>query len=758
MLYTDDYYLSICEQVMRESGAMDQIIMHCIFVGPAGAGKSSLLRRLLRMKLDPERCSTQAAEKSVRVEIKNVSKTTAQVSGLDWQKIADPISQASGLIEQFFTNQQEKHKEDSSTQAPELTGEWSTNQEKAMKEESHSMVENPIEFVDEPEQTRDITEPKIESQQSQSQFRKAIEFLRDVLKKKDFSGLQQHVSPWTLYLTDSGGQPEFQELLPALVAGPCVFFIVFPLDKDLKKKYEVEYVRPGEEKYMRKYLSSLTIQEDIMRSLASIACTKYKDIDGNEVKPRVMLVATFKDKVPREEDRQRRIKELQDMVEETDAFHQNMIVDASETQMVFTINNVSDDESEKDANEIRDAFQKLGNADDFKVHTPSTWLIFGILVQHEYAQDSVISKRDCFELAQECGIKDETEFEAALQFLHKQTGVLHYYMGLPKLSQIVIRDPQHLFTRVSQLVEETFTFEETRSRHCTKEFKRGLFSRADYETLTKESSNHKLTPSMLLKLLEHLHVVVPLGKGDKHFMPCAIAHLDKDTAIGRTQSATIPPLLITFKSGYCPKGLFGTLIACIANKQVHTSCTLDLDESQIHRDQVCFTVGHYGLLLKIKPTYIYIEIVPDSTYTDSSLSTGICTLCNSIRNLIEENIAEACKTLCYSDCVNYSLSFVCHCALHSQEEEFHPAQLRNDPVKGRIFRCSRSKKNTSVNPECHVWHPEVSNNCMDNKVSRKNEHLNILYTIVKELHTVHNPVLIMYHGITILRASKCVAV
>ena len=54
------------------------------------------------------------------------------MSGLDWQKIADPISQASGLI-----------------------GLLSTNQEKAMKDESHSMVES-----DEPEQTRDITEPK----------------------------------------------------------------------------------------------------------------------------------------------------------------------------------------------------------------------------------------------------------------------------------------------------------------------------------------------------------------------------------------------------------------------------------------------------------------------------------------------------------------------------------------------------------------------------------------------------------------------
>ena len=661
-LFTDDYYLSICEQVMRESGAMDQTIMHCIFVGPAGVGKSSLLKRLLRMKLDPKRISTQIAEKSVQVEvIRDVSITTAQVSGLDWQKIEDLDSQASGLI-----------------------GQLSTKHEQAMKKVS----------------PKPATSESLDSEPlERSQFSKTIDYFRKVLKEKGVSGLRQHVNPWTLYLTDSGGQPEFQELLPALVVGPCVFFVVVPLDKDLRRKYIVEYLRPDEQKCQ--YPSSLTVQEDLLRSLASIASTKYKDKDGNDVKPRIMLVATFKDKVPREEDRQRRLKELQDVVKGTDAFRQHMIVEASETQMVFTINNASDEESEKDAKEIRNAFCIL--ADEFKVHVPSPWLIFSILIQHIYAKETFISKKQCFEVAQECGIHTETECEAALQFLYKQTGVLRYYKEPSELSQIVIKDPQHLFSRVNQLVEKTFIFQETRSRQCTDNFKRGIFSRVDYDKLTKEStSSSKLTPSMLLKLLEHLNVVVPLGGGEKYFMPCAIAHLDEATGVSQMQSATIPPLLITFKCGYCPKGLFGALVTCIANKQV-ANCTLDLDESQIHRNQICFTMGLYRLLLRITPTYIYIEIIPDSA--NVSLSPELCTLCNSVRTLIEVNITEACKTLRYSDSANYSLSFVCHC---DQRGQLHPAHLRNDPVKRHIFLCSQSKKNVPVNPECHVWLPEVS--------------------------------------------------
>ena len=168
------------------------------------------------------------------------------------------------------------------------------------------------------------------------------------------------------------------------------------------------------------------------------------------------------------------------------------------------------------------------------------------------------------------------------------------------------------------------------------------------------------------------------------------------------QSATIPPLLITFKCGYCPKGLFGALVTCIANKQV-ANCTLDLDESQIRRNQICFTMGLYRLLLRISPTYIYIEVIPDSA--NVSLSPELCTLCNSVRELLEGNITEACKTLCYSDNANCSLSFMCQCDQHGL---LHPAHLRNDPVKRHIFLCSQSKKDVSINPECHIWLPEVS--------------------------------------------------
>ena len=692
---TDDHMLSICEQVMREYGKTDQTIMHCIFLGPPGVGKSTLLKRLLRMKLDSTRTSTPLAEKSVRVDIiRDVSTCVAQVSSFDWQIIEDPMTHASGLLGQLSTQLKDRNRPVSKPQESLPNLPIATSAEKSSspaEEHGHTASRTP--------------------DSETSELSKTIDFFRCVLKEKGVSKV--HIdNPCTLYLTDSGGQPEFQELLPALVVGPCVFFVVFPLHKDLNSRYEVEYERPDAGKKIHKYTSSLTIKEDIMRSLATIASTKYKNIYGEEVTevdPRVLFVATFKDMVPEKEVCQRTLKELQDFVKETEAFRRGMIVDASETQMVFTINNTSDEEAEKDAKNIRDAFEKLTGC--FKVSTPSPWLIFSILVQHvygkgndmqhEHGKHSVISYDECFKLAQECGIKTSDTFEAALQFLHKQTGVLHYYKEPLEFSHIVIRDPQHLLSKVNQLVERTFNFEKTQCTQRTEDFNRGIFKRRDYEMLTKESSSSKLTPSMLLKLLEHRNVIVPLNDGERYFMPCAIAHLDEASSSHPTQSPTIPPLLITFKSGYCPKGLFGTLVACIANKQV-ANCTLNLDEAKIYRDQICFMLGLRRLLLRFNPTYIYIEVIPYST--DNSLTTDLCTLCNNVRKFIEVNITEACSKLHYSNSANYGLSFICQC---SGEDMLHPAEFRPDPVSGHFFLCTRSKREALLKPDCHVWLPEV---------------------------------------------------
>ena len=734
-----DHYLSICEKLIQEEGKMDQTIMHCIFLGAAGVGKSCLMKRLLgETVVITDRTSTQIAEKSVRV----VSRTVAEISDSKWEKIDDTNKYACGLMEQMSTRskeakQQADHEQVNNSEE-QNTNEQLSNQRggstpasgkeqkdacSAAKDANKRVpVSKQQESVPDnsqaPKSTDDSQAPKStdgqapnstdDSQASKSTERgsskrqqlPSIGFLRNILENEGVSGVKKYVSnPKTIYLTDSGGQPEFQELLPALVVGPCIFIVVLRLDKDLKEKYQVDYVRPGNQKHMPNYSASLTMQEDLMRSLASIASTKCKNEE--KVKSRVMLVATFIDQVPPEVCKAR-LAAIEALIEETDSYKQGMIVCTLDKSNVFTINNASAVEAEKDATKIRAAFEMI--AKDFKLPTPWSWLIFSILVQHnEYGNDaSVICYGTCFKLAQDCGIEKEKDFEAALQFLHRQTGILHYYKEPSELSQIVVRDPQYLFSRVNHLVEKTFKTQNAVCRKPIEDFEKGLFKREDYDELTKTSSSSELTPSMLLKLLEHINAVVPLDRdGESYFMPCAVTHLEP-TDIGFPQPAAIPPLLITFKSGYCPKGLFGSLIACIAR-----NTTLDLDKSNIHRDQIRFTMHLCNLLLRVSPTSIYFAINPGNTVEPLSV------LCNGFREMIFDGIDEACKTLHYSLTAHtdYFLSFDSWC---KQCEKVHPIALQPAQniqyLKVHSFQCNQSTNVETVkpNPRCYIWLPEVS--------------------------------------------------
>ena len=70
-----------------------------------------------------------------------------------------------------------------------------------------------------------------------------------------------------LHIIDTGGQPEFHEILPALITGPAINLLVFKLTEDLRSRYEIIYrTSAGDSK---PYETSLTHEEVIFRSLAS---------------------------------------------------------------------------------------------------------------------------------------------------------------------------------------------------------------------------------------------------------------------------------------------------------------------------------------------------------------------------------------------------------------------------------------------------------------------------------------------------------
>jgi len=234
-------YLAACERAMKEKGSLEQTAMHCVFMGMPRSGKTSLLRRLLRKRLSSH-ASTGVAERIVHVEIR---KSTVHVSGLVWCELEDLGDEALSLMRDV-----------SKTSPYDITEPFSLSSDAPVDTQPPSKR---IKLAaSSSANLQSSAEPKVPEEQG---TKTPLEVFRDAFQKK-WSKLNALVDEhWTLYLTDTGGQPEFQELLPVLVCGPSLFFLVFRLDLELNSMYQVEYVHSSGRSIVP-YEAGLTVQED----------------------------------------------------------------------------------------------------------------------------------------------------------------------------------------------------------------------------------------------------------------------------------------------------------------------------------------------------------------------------------------------------------------------------------------------------------------------------------------------------------------
>ena len=224
---------------MHKKGKLNQTIIPCVFVGPPGNGKTSLMRRLIGKPPLASLPSTGVAEKIVQVEIRKSSSTAAQINQNSsvWKELTLDDEAVALLMDISRAQALESHSDTSSQSSDNLS----------------------------------TTTEVLEATVPPSSFKPPLEMFKDSLRTKGWSAAHTYLEgACVAHLTDTGGQLEFQELLPALVSGPSVFFLVFRLDQDLNQRFTVEYRHPNKG-CTNTYESSYTVSEFLLHTLASIA-------------------------------------------------------------------------------------------------------------------------------------------------------------------------------------------------------------------------------------------------------------------------------------------------------------------------------------------------------------------------------------------------------------------------------------------------------------------------------------------------------
>ena len=713
-------HLIAIENAIRDGGELDHTLVHGVFVGPPRSGKDSLMRRLLGEKMTTDGSpSTGVAENVVHVKVEESSTFAATVELSNWTRLAydEEAIHLMKTASNKSSNINQLHKETSDenviAQSIELTPKEIEKtsqqiQERSaqinMKSSEESLMSEFMSPLEEIFQT-----PAHPDSQLSNKHKSPMEIFKEAIKNKGLEGFRkQLLKSWSLYLTNTGGQMEFQELLPLLVSGPSIFFITFQLHKDLNQHFSVEYELPSG-KSSQSYQSSLSILESILQTLSSISAMGtyvYKGLQRKAVplRPKVFIIGTHKDLLDKRSAKteiQSIDEHLQAVLKSTSHYHEGIVQFASESQMMFDVNNHDLDDS--DFRRIRSAVEKVVETGDYRMRSPAHWMIYSLVVRQ--LKTRVESYDECFAIAKECGIRDMNEFNEALHFIHTKMGLVRYFPH-EQLKDLVIVDPQILFEKVTELIVETFTFDNVcKLKHSNLEiFKNmGIFNLSDFTRISSRTGQN-LTPPLFAKLLEYLRIAAKFQQGGKikYFLPCVLTHTQVKHY---TPASTLPQLIVTFQCGYCPKGLFGTLVTYLINNEMQSDFEWELVTEKIYRDEVCFQVGPYDIItLRFLPTHIEIICVE----SNPDLPRINCTeesVCQEIYQSVEKGIKTVTSAINY---INAQYSFTFYCTSESCSKELHPAKLKQHKGKLCSLKCDKLNKCFSLPSGFEKWQLDSS--------------------------------------------------
>ena len=742
-----EQHLIAIENAIQDRGQLDHTLVHGVFVGPPRSGKDSLMKRLLGEKIINSSPSTGVAENVVHVKVEESSTFAATVDPSNWTRLAydeEALHLLKTTSNKSSNSKTELSEEDGDeniiAETNDLILKETDGASHQIQEEraQNNMTRLMSQFTSPSEKTLQI--PVHLDSLPASQHKSPMEIFKEALKNKGLEGLKkQLLKSWSLYLTNTGGQMEFQELLPLLVSGPSIFFITFQLHKHLNQHFSVEYELPSG-KSSKSYQSSINILESILQTLSSISAMGtyvYKGLQREAVplRPKVFIIGTHKDLLDKKSAKteiKRIDQHLQDVIKPTSHFQDGIIQFTSESQMIFTVNNHDPDDS--DFHRIRNSVEKVVETGDYRMRSPAHWMIYSLVVRQ--LQNRVESYDECLAIAKECGIRDVKEFNEALHFIHTKMGLIRYFPH-EQLKKIIIVDPQILFEKVTELIVETFTFDKICDYSKLEIFKNmGIFNLSDFKRISSRTGQN-LTPPLFVKLLEYLRIAARFQQSGetKYFLPCALTHAQVKQS---DDISTIPPLIVTFQCGYCPKGLFGILITYLINNEMESNFEWELDTEKIYRDEVCFQVGPYDTVtVRLLPTHLEVKLVE----CDPEISRINCTvegICQEICQSVEKGIKTATSAINY---INAQHLFTFYCTSENCSKDPHPAKLKKLKRKLCSLKCDKVNKVLPLPSGYEKWQldsspqiskgttslPHLFSQYTDSGTRLEKQHLTLLY-------------------------------
>ena len=553
-----------------------------MLLGPAGAGKSSLKRGLMHLPFDSNIDSTIVADIQ---SLRSVRPVGYQWTTAKWRDLTpdDELDELSQLLAHIRIR-------------PEIV--LSIEAAVGLYPSLQSIIPSEL----------DINKQEIV---------RVDTIVADAIKRA-ISRFAFHRKPQALlHVWDCGGQPQFQELLPAFLTSRTMFLLLFDASEDFTSRWESIYYQRGRKIPGGKV--NITILELLHKWMASIHAHLARFQKGALPDyPRMIAIGTRGDKLSSEKK-----DEISENVTHTikkkafaNIFKRLCIVDNTTAGM--------GDKEDETYKYLREEIHKLAS-EKLVVRTPIKWVLFRKVLQVLVRESkNIITLSEACAIGVDCKINAE-DVPKALMFYH-ELGVLLFYPHIKGLRDKVILSPKWFVDCLGKVLtlQESSDCENLQMWELLHE--KGILVEPLYRAVWRKCEG--IEPDGIIELLVQFCLAVEVKTNlfydpnvKQFFLPAALRKFTDDTSSNPKASS----LHITFATGYVTPGFFTRLVATMPDSP---KCDLYFHKLiTLFHNRVTFQFSGTHVVLTEIPSAIQVDVI----HEDETSNTEKQTICHDVK-------------------------------------------------------------------------------------------------------------------------------
>ena len=501
---------------------------------------------------------------------------------------------------------------------------------------------------------------------------------------------------------DSGGQPEYINMLPAINNCPTINFIVLDLTKDLDDLVMVQYKSKHNENFTDYVLHYSNF--DMIGLLMSLTTDSLQQPTNEQIqsvpKSYIGFVGTHKDKL-KESKQEEIIGKINDRL--SNLTKGKFPVLPAEKGILFAVDNTTAGDSEGEdcvVKRLRQRIENEINKSQSIYQLKISWMILELELQelHKKNGTKFVTYEEYKKHSKEASMVPE-EVEESLQHFDF-LGVFLHFKKVPGLCDYVIIDHQWLFNNLAMIMHlspDDIEFQETESREQFKD--NGLLAKTELDSVNWDG---ELCLEYFFNLLIHLRVIatVTLDGVEFYYMPCVFPSTKQ--YIDKHRFLYSEPLLVQFSSGFLPRGFFCSLVVHLLQK-LPTRWDHQLHNTEHFSNVITFQLQDESFLhLHDKTSYLEIQIRHYEGELDVSYHSRVLPI-------LSQYFKDVCSKLNFNH-NKLQYGFLCH---NGRSNDDHIAIIKNPfefPLPSEL-KCCRKKCEypTKIGNLHRIWFKEVSN-------------------------------------------------